>query len=270
MAGTFEKSIHSPYIRGYISTLKKHENVTMPVQTFPITLQESTHISPLVKHFTFTTEHDFNFTAGQFITIHFERDGKMLRRSYSLANKPSNDNRIEFAAGFVENGPGTQLLFNLKPGETININGPFGRLILKEEPVKRYILMATSTGVTPYLSMLDEIAGKFTQNPDLKVVVIQGVQKKEDLLYGKEFQAFDNQHPRFQFRAHYSREQGNDLSHFEYKGYVQTAFDSLHLDPENDIVYLCGNPGMIDDSFEQLKSLGFTIANIRREKYISR
>lgn len=242
----------------------------MPVQTFPITLQESTYISPLVKHFTFITEHDFNFTAGQFITIHFEREGKTLRRSYSLANKPSNDNKIEFAAGFVENGPGTQLLFNLQPGDTININGPFGRLILKEEPVKRYILMATSTGTTPYLSMLDEIAQRLEQRPELEVVVIQGVQKKEDLLYGTDFQAFAIEHPRFQFRAHYSREQDNDLNEFEYKGYVQTAFDSLNLDPENDIVYLCGNPAMIDDSFEQLKSLGFTIANIRREKYISR
>jgi NAD(P)H-flavin reductase len=43
----------------------------------------------------------------------------------------------------------------------------------------------------------------------------------------------------------------------------------LSLNPDEDIVYLCGNPGMIDESFAYLKDKGFALQRIIREKYIS-
>jgi NAD(P)H-flavin reductase len=244
----------------------------MAVKTFPITLVESFMISPNVKHFIFDYNDSppFAYIAGQFITMHFEKDGKTLRRSYSIANTPKLDNRIEFAAGYVENGPGSQLLFNLKPNDKLNVNGPFGRLILKENTPKRYILVSTSTGVTPYRAMLDQLHEKMSANPELQVILLQGVQKKEDLLYKDEFITFTKHHSNFHFRAHYSREQGAFDNIFEYNGYVQSAFPELDLNPEGDLIYLCGNPGMIDESFEYLKSKDFTIQSIIREKYISR
>ncbi|TAL60187.1 MAG: ferredoxin--NADP reductase, partial [Legionella sp.] len=123
----------------------------MQVISFPVTLVESFMISPKVKHFVFNCEQSptFNYLPGQFITVHFEHGEKSLKRSYSIANESNQENRIEFAAGFVDSGPGTEYLFNLKPGEKINISGPFGRLIFKEEIPSRYILVATSTGITP-------------------------------------------------------------------------------------------------------------------------
>ncbi|KTD08433.1 ferredoxin--NADP reductase [Legionella jamestowniensis] len=243
----------------------------MQIQTFPITLKEAYMLSPKVKHFIFDAEKNppFNYIAGQFITIHFENNGKMFKRSYSIANIPSQDNRIEFAAGYVEGGPGTELLFNLHPGDTINITGPFGRLILKDDIPKRYILVATSTGVTPYRAMLEELKRRLQLNPDLKIVILQGVQKREEILYLDEFQALAKAFPQVTFRAHLSREPLDNLSAGEYQGYVQHAFPDLSLNPENDVVYLCGNPGMIDDSFSYLKEKGFTMQQIIREKYIS-
>ncbi|WP_058442397.1 ferredoxin--NADP reductase [Legionella brunensis] len=242
----------------------------MQIKTFPITLEDSFMLSPKVKHFVFSTEQSppFNYIPGQFITIHFEKDGKMLKRSYSIANVPTQNNRIEFAAGYVEHGPGTELLFNLKPGDKININGPFGRLILKDELPKRYILVATSTGVTPYRAMIEELKRRLQVNPKLQVVILQGVQKHEEILYPQEFLAFANEYTQVIFRAHLSRETVNLQPH-EYPGYVQHAFPDLSLNPENDVVYLCGNPGMIDDSFNYLKEKGFSMQQIIREKYIS-
>ncbi|MGF2339041.1 FAD-binding oxidoreductase, partial [Acinetobacter baumannii] len=93
-------------------------------------------------------------------------DGKNLKRSYSIANEPKKDNRIEFAAGYFEGGPGTELLYNLKPGDVIHINGPFGRLIFKDETPGRYILVATSTGTTPYRAMLNELGQRIEKHPD--------------------------------------------------------------------------------------------------------
>ncbi|WP_373289467.1 hypothetical protein, partial [Alicyclobacillus cellulosilyticus] len=78
------------------------------------------------------------------------------------------------------------LLFNLKPGDAIDINGPFGRLILKDEVPKRYIFVATSTGITPYRAMLPALQKRLEENKLLEVVILQGAQKSEDILYGDE------------------------------------------------------------------------------------
>lgn len=244
----------------------------MLADLFPIVLEQSFMLTPKVKHFVFkcTQNPPFDYQPGQFITVHFDRDGKTLRRSYSIANVPTQNNRIEFAAGYVEGGPGTELLFHLKPGDAINITGPFGRLVLKEECPNRYILVATSTGVTPYRAMITALKKQLLINPSLQVVVLQGVQKREDILYGDEFLAFASQHPNVHFHAHLSREDESTLLPHEKKGYVQSAFPGLSLTPEQDRVYLCGNPGMIDDAFSYLKDHGFTTQHIIREKYISK
>jgi ferredoxin-NADP reductase len=229
-------------------------------------------ITPKVKHFIFEAalQPAFTYQPGQFITIHFDHEGKTLKRSYSIANEPIHDNRIEFAAGYFAGGPGTELLFNLKPGDSININGPFGRLILKDESPKRYILIATSTGITPYRSMLSALKDRMQNNSNLEVVIIQGVQKREELLYAEEFQRLAEQYPQMTFRPHLSRVPPAELQEGEYCGYVQTALPDLKLNPEQDIVYLCGNPGMIDESFNYLKEHHFAMQHIIREKYISR
>ncbi len=243
----------------------------MQVITFPITLIESFMISPKVKHFIFSCDLSpaFHFIAGQFITIHFEREGKHLRRSYSIANEPKQDNRIEFAAGFVEQGPGTDLLFNLKPGDVLQINGPYGRLTLKDNNPKRYILVATSTGITPFRSMLGELSRRIQDNPDLQVVILQGVQKHEEILYPNDFLNFMQPRPQVRFLPYLSREPAHNLKDNEHCGYVQSAFSELKLNHEQDLVYLCGNPSMIDDAFNLLKNLGFTPQHVIREKYIS-
>lgn len=245
--------------------------MTTALNLFPITLIKTRDLSPNVRHFVFQSNQNpaFDYIPGQFITIHFEHEGKMLRRSYSIANAPSKDNLIEFAAGYVEDGPGTKLLFNLSEGDVIYINGPFGRLLLKSNPHKRIILVATSTGVTPYRAMLPELRARLRSNPDLQVLILFGVQREEEALYKEEFIAFAREFPQqAQLRFQFSRSTG-DLALYQYKGYVQHAFPEIALNPEEDIVYLCGNPGMIDEAFEFLKLKGFAMPQIIREKYIS-
>ena len=247
-------------------------DIFMQIKTFPVTLKESFMITPKVKHFVFNCELSphFSYEPGQFITIHFEHEGKALKRSYSIANAPKQDNQIEFAAGYFANGPGTELLFNLKPGDTININGPFGRLTMKEEQPGRYILIATSTGITPYRAMLTELGKRMEQNPDLHVVILQGVQRREEILYPNDFQAFAQQYAHATFLPYLSRQPADDLLESERTGYVQHAFPTLNLNPQQDVIYLCGNPGMIDEAFNNLKEQGFAMQQIIREKYISR
>lgn len=243
----------------------------MAIQLFSITLENAFMLSPNVKHFVFRPPDDLSFDSvpGQFITMHFEQHGKTLRRSYSIANVPKQNNRIEFAAGYIEGGAATNLLFNLKPGDTVNINGPFGRLTLKEEIPQRYILAATSTGITPYRAMIPELKRRIEINPHLQVVILQGVQKREDILYQDEFLALAASSAQISFYACLSKESPENMQTYERPGYVQSIFPSLMLCPEKDVVYLCGNPGMIDDAFSYLKDHGFAMQHIIREKYIS-
>jgi len=243
----------------------------MQLNLFPIKLEEAFMLSPKVKHFVFRAvcETPFIYQPGQFITIHFEKDGKKIRRSYSIANAPKGDNRIEFAAGFVENGPGTDLLFNLNVGDKININGPFGRLILKDPLPKRLILMATSTGITPYCAMLPTLEKALIANPEFNVILLQGVQHQTDKLYADILGDFAKKHANFSLRFYLSRENAPNTAQYEHKGYVQHALSDLNLNPDTDLVYLCGNPAMIDETFNILKEHHFETQHVIREKYIS-
>lgn len=124
---------------------------------FQLILQEKINLTLNTQHFRFTTDESLGleFKAGQFISLHIEKDGKEHRRNYSIANCPENKNVIELAMSYIPNGLASTLLYNLLPGETIQASGPYGQFILKDEVLpQRYILIGTGTGITPYRSML--------------------------------------------------------------------------------------------------------------------
>ncbi len=238
--------------------------------TFTVTLVEATLLTPKVRHLKLK-RHDgqsLEFTPGQFVSFHFPvADAKEIRRSYSLASIPGQSSHIELALGYVKGGIASEALFSAKPGDQFTMSGPYGRLILRDEKPQRYILVATSTGVTPYRSMLPALAARLH---DIKVVIMLGVQTRDDALYSEDFLAYANQYPNLDFRLCYSRENDQEpLLPFERLGYVQDQFALLNPSPDNDIVYLCGNPNMIDAAYEILKEKGFSAQQVRREKYVS-
>ena len=251
--------------------LEWNQSNIMAQPTHRYILKSATMIAPKVRHLAFMREGDLPlpFTAGQFITLHIEGPNKILHRSYSIANPPNIDNTIEIACAYVEGGISTGVLFGLEPGAIISASGPHGLFVLKEERPARYVLIATGTGVTPYRSMLNEIRHRFVKkHPELEVIVIFGVRSPEELLFKDEFLDFAEENPGFKFYACYSREAGDFLQPFERIGHVQSIFNELSLDPAKDIVYLCGNPNMIDDNFSSLTEMGFDKKMVRREKYL--
>lgn len=243
----------------------------MALEQFELRLQAVIKTTPNTLHLDFVRVDGkkLTFIPGQFITLLLrDQEGQLKRRSYSISSYPGDD-KIAIAISYVKGGIATEILFNLKPGDVLKGMGPAGRLVLQDEPVGRYILAGTGTGIAPYRSMLPDLDRRM-QATSLKVEVILGVQFRADLLYGEDFIAFAKAHPNFTFHAQYSRETATDLKTFEHQGYVQTAFMRLNLNPAQDIIYLCGNPNMIDEAFKELtESYGFATANIRREKYIS-
>ena len=244
----------------------------MQQNQFKIKLIGRTMITPSVLHLTFSRSDKLllEFIPGQFITFLLpHQNGKIVRRSYSLASSPNQPHEIQIAVAPVHEGFATKILFNLKVGDELLCTGPVGRLILKEEESpSHYLLVATGTGIAPYRSMLPTIAQRLVQDKNLQVTLLLGVRYAKDSLYVEDFLSFAKQHNRFHFRTYLSKETILFQS-YQYVGYVQSAFEQLNLNPSSDLVYLCGNPHMIDESVVLLQELGFDSKHIRREKYIS-
>lgn len=242
----------------------------MKPELFTLTLESSRMITNRVKHFVFhlSNQKILDYLPGQFITIYFEHQGKTLHRSYSLANSPNTEGRLEFAASLIPNGVASSFLDKLKPQDTLEARGPFGRLILKDTPHKRYILIGTSTGITPYRAMLTTLSNKLQKEP-ISVVILQGVPFREDSLYHDEFSAFADAHEQATYHACLSRANKAHTDK-EQLGHVQDVLKTLNPNPSEDIVYLCGNPNMVDETYQLLESLNFSTQQIVREKYISR
>lgn len=241
----------------------------MAFTTFPLIVEHSRMITPSVLELGFRRADgkDLGYVAGQFLNIHFETEGKPTHRSYSIANAPRAGGTLDIAIAPVEGGRATALLFGLEPGDELQASGPFGRFVLRDDPPCRYVWVGTGTGVTPYRAMLPGFADRL-QEVGYSAVMLMGVQYRKDKLYAADFEAFAKRHAGFRFQACLSREAEPDPGLNETKGYVQQQFEALALNPEKDIVYLCGNPDMIDDAVEILKGKGFELKNLRREKYL--
>lgn len=230
-------------------------------------------LAPSVRHMAFERADGqaFAFVPGQFVQVHFSYpDGKPAKRSYSVATVGDGGpaERIEIAVSYVDGGAATALLGNLKAGETVDGSGPYGRFCLMDADAnRRYLLVATGTGVTPYRAMLPQIAKLAARGAE--VALVYGARNEAELLYGDEFEAFAQENPHFHFYACFSRTPRSLPRSHDRNGHVQMALTELKPDATHDVAYLCGNPNMVDEAFAQLKEAGLPIPHIRREKYVS-
>jgi len=180
---------------------------------------------------------------------------------------------VEIAVSYVPGGAATALLEGMPLGGSVDASGPSGRFcLLPNDANRRYLLIGTGTGITPYRAMLP-LLDQLIAARGVEVVLLQGARTPAELLYGDEFRAFANAHPGFRYLPCLSRElpaAGSPHAHAEVRhGYVQDALAELAPDAEGDIAYLCGNPDMVDACFEALKGAGLPVPQVRREKYVS-
>ena len=240
---------------------------------FELKLASSRMLAPGVRHYAFSRADGQAqaFIPGQFVQVHFEHEGVQLKRSYSIATISEGDSTgmVEMAVSFVPGGAATRLFENLAEGDSIDASGPYGRFVLNEnDQNRRYLLIATGTGVTPYRAMFPQIRQRIAERGQ-RFVLLFGARSPVELLYGEEFEAFARDTPGFEFYPCFSRAGRDEPRPNDRRGYVQDLLAELAPDPSSDIAYLCGNPNMVDATFNALKTAGLPIPAIRREKYIS-
>ncbi len=243
---------------------------------FPLKLVASHMLAASVRHLAFVRADGsaLDFIPGQFLQVHFSyADGKPTKRSYSIATVRDGTadlaDPIEIAVSYVSGGAATELFAGLAEGDTIEASGPFGRFcLMPSDHNRRYLLIATGTGVTPYRAMLPSLRRAIVER-GCEVILLFGARSPDELLYGAEFVRFAETTPGFRFIACFSRVMPDVARPDDRKGYVQDHLSALAPDPEGDIAYLCGNPNMVDACFETLKNAGLPVPRIRREKYVS-
>ncbi len=223
--------------------------------------------TPTTKRFwvKINSEEIINFQAGQFVTMELPIHEKRLKRmrSYSIANAPDKNNILEFCIVYLENGLATSYLFNVATiGTELKFKYPAGVFILPQKIEHDLIFICTGTGVAPFRSMIHFIYNNNISHK--KIHLIFGTRKKENILYQKEFENLEKEHPNFKYTIVLSREE-----HWEgYKGYVHQVYEKEYKDISDEKrFYLCGWSMMVDEGIERLKNIGYQENQIRFELY---
>ncbi|PKO53221.1 MAG: ferredoxin--NADP(+) reductase [Betaproteobacteria bacterium HGW-Betaproteobacteria-20] len=199
------------------------------------------------------------FEAGQFVKIALEINGELVGRPYSLVNPPDSQ-PLELFYIEVPNGLLTSHLVNLKPGDNIQIaTRAHGFMILDEVPQAKHLwLMATGTGVGPFLSML--MTDKPWQRFE-RAILVYAVRTLSDLCYQERITQILAMHPgQFSYIPFLSRES----SDFAMTGRIPQAIidgrlearAGIGISAEDSQVMLCGNPQMVKETNNTLTERG--------------
>nr|WP_298412704.1 2Fe-2S iron-sulfur cluster-binding protein [uncultured Halomonas sp.] len=115
------------------------------------------------------------FMAGQYARL---RIGNLPARSYSMANLSGAD-LLEFHITHLPDGlVSDHIAQQLKPGDAVHLEGPFGTAHLREEHDGPLLAVAGGTGLAPILSILRTALAK---RPEQTIHLYYGVREHDDL-----------------------------------------------------------------------------------------
>jgi len=213
------------------------------------------------------------FIAGQFVRIGIDVRGERVGRPYSLVNPP-HEPLLEIFFNIVPDGPLSRELAALEAGDTLWLtDAANGSLTLAEIPehARDLWLLATGTGVGPFLSMLqtEEPWERFNN-----VILGYGVRESDSLGYLDLIEQLRQQHGgRFQFVPYITRGAAADAFSCRIP---ETLADGrlerrvgVSLDPAHSHVMLCGHSGMISDALAALERRGMRRHRRREPGHIS-
>lgn len=199
------------------------------------------------------------FEAGQFVKLALPAEGTMLARAYSFASPPG-ERHYEFYYVILPDGPLTQRLGRLRPGEAVWLSPhATGFLVLSEVPDAQNLwLLATGTGIAPFLSILksDTVWRRYR-----RVVLVEAVRHASELAYREDMERLKRGHEGcFGAVSVVSREQApgalaGRIPQAILDGRLEAAA-GVALSAASSQVMICGNPAMVTDSVAALAQRG--------------
>ena len=212
-------------------------------------------------------ENEFDFEAGQYITIKHKINGEEVRRAYSISSSPK-DKHITIG---VKKGPeGRFSAFansSLKEGDQLLIMPPEGRFVYKTSNKQENICaFAAGSGITPIMSIARTV---LESHPENTFVLVYGNQNKSEAMFHNEILELSNTYKdRFTAQFVYSRAREED----SLFGRIDTSVINFILknkfkETNFNTFYLCGPEAMINFSCDTLKANGIAEDSIYFELF---
>lgn len=189
------------------------------------------------------------FLAGQYVDI-LMKDGK--RRSFSLANPPHQDQKLELHIRYYEGGLFSEYAFkDLKDKALLRIEGPLGQFTLQESD-RPIIMIAGGTGFAPVKSLVEHSLEKKDFRP---IHIYWGARTETDLYFDDIVKQWTVDHLHIKYIPVLS--ETDKLKNWKGKtGFVHEAVLEDYADLSGHDIYACGPPPMINAVVESFPGQG--------------
>ncbi len=178
--------------------------------------------------------------------------GTDISRKYSVASSPLRRGVLEFGVQYIPNGLVSPKLWALKPGDEIEIRGPWGESFIWEPALSGpLVLLGAGSGITPLLCIYDSYRAAY---PDHMPAFIMSAKNEHRIMH---YEKYKNN-----FTTRLTAREGRIDKNFLAETIGTVARDS------HTRCYVCGPEGFIDAMVDDLLDLGFQEAGIRSEKFI--
>ena len=188
-----------------------------------------------------------------------------IMRAYSMANYPDEQGIVMLnvrvcppppSAPQAPPGQMSSYIFNLKPGDTVTISGPYGEFFARETEAEM-IFVGGGAGMAP---MRSHIFDQLRRLRSLRRISFwYGARSLREAFYVDEFNRLAAEHPNFSWQLVLSDPQPEDrwdgAVGFVHQ-YLHDAYLRHHPAPEDCEYYLCGPPMMTKAVVELLHNLG--------------
>ena len=222
--------------------------------------------------FSFRTTRDqgYRFVPGQFarLGVRSHEDDSIVWRAYSIASA-AHDEHLEFFSVVVPGGAFTSRLSKLRQGDEIYVERrSYGFLTTDRFEAGRDLwMLATGTGLAPFLSILHDFA---TWENYENLILVQSVRTQPELAYEDLIHGFEKSeyYAEFAHKLRYARIVTRQPVAGAFRDRVTKLLANgvleenigVKLDLERSRIMLCGNPEMVEDSRKLFVDRGFRLS----------
>lgn len=195
-------------------------------------------------------EKKINFTPGQFCFFNFEsKDVSFESHPFSISGS-ANECNLKIT---VKNlGDFTETLKNLKIGDRVLIDGPYGQFSPLNLKSKKQIWIAGGIGVTPFLSMMATLPAEY------QIDFYYSVKDKGEAIRIKDLEELSEKNPNFKFILWSAKD----------RGYISgQAISQLSQGLSDKEILFCGPSGFMASLNNQFQALGISKDRIHYENF---
>jgi ferredoxin-NADP reductase len=206
----------------------------------------------------------FHFDPGQFVGIEAHFQGMGYRRSpYCILSAPSDEPVFDLLVRVVPQGPLSQHLASLRPGDEVAFRGPTGRSMIPPDDDRALALFATGTGVAPFCSLTRHLLANGYPHP---ITLWWGLRLAEDVCLTEELDGLAAGHPGFSYHITLSRP---SPAWTGLKGRLGESVPPLLPTLGATRYYLVGNGAMLEEMAFALSDMGVDRKYIYKEPFFN-